>query len=147
MQSYSRDDLLALTAERYLADGYLAPDGTMRRELTGTFATAVCTQFLAAELSPQELALTAEAVRQIMALQTGTPAENARAATAEALVLVANSIRQRNNEVLAKWFLECAGAVRTAADLQAYLAHVLAVERQYGLVASLSLQHSSPPPE
>src|SRR5580765_1873477 len=144
MQSLTREDLLALTAARYLADGYTGPDGAMRRELTGTYATAASTQFLAAELSPQELELTAEAVRQILPMQSGAPGERARATVDEALHLVANSIRQPSNEVMATWFHDCADAVRTRADLTAFLAHALAVERQYGLVANLSRQHGSP---
>lgn len=145
MQSYTREDMLALTAPRYLAEGYLGPDGTMRRELTGTFATAASTQFLAAELSPQEMALTAEAVRQILPQQPGAPGERAQATVDEALHVVANAIRQPSNEVMATWFRDCAAAVRARADLEAFLAHVQAVERQYGLVASLSRQHASPP--
>lgn len=145
MQSYTREDLLELTPDVYLADGWLAADGTMRRELTGTLAIATCTRFLVAELSPQEFALTAEAVRQILALETGSAAERARKATAEALVLIANSIRQPNNEVKARWFLQCADAVHSWPELEAYLAHILAVERQYNLVASLSQQAGSSP--
>jgi hypothetical protein len=146
MASYTRDDLLALTPERYLADGYFDAAGALRREFATTFATAACTQFLAADLSPQELSLSAEAVRQILPLHVGTPSARATATTQEALALVANAIQQRNNEVLARWLQQCAGVVRTQTDLQAFLAHLLAAERQYGLIAELSAPPSSPPP-
>lgn len=145
MQSYTREDLLALTPERYLADGYIGADGAMRREFNSDYATAASTQFLAAELSPQELSLTCEAVRQILPLQAGTPGARAQATADEALGLVANAIKQPNNEAVARWLHACAAAVRTETDLQAFLQHLLATERQYGLVASFSQQASSPP--
>jgi hypothetical protein len=145
MQSWTREDMLALTAPRYLAEGYVGADGVARPELTGMFATAASTQFLAAELSPQELALTAEAVRQVLPLHAGDPATRAVETVEEALHVVANAIRQPSNEVMATWFRDCAQKVRTRADLAAFLAHVQAVEVQYGLVAGLSRQHASPP--
>ena len=146
MPSYTREDLLALTPDRFLAAGYTNPDGTMRREFAADYATAASTQFLAAELSPQELALTAEAVRQILPqYERGTPGERARATADEALAVVANAIRQPNNEVLARWLRDCAAAVRTETDLQAFLAYLLATERQYGLVAAFSRQPSLSP--
>lgn len=145
MQSYTRNDLLALTSEQYLANGYTGPDGAMRPEFNSDYATAASTQFLESGLSPQELSLTAEAVRQILPLHEGSPGERARATADEALGLVANAIKQPNNEVLARWLNACAAAVHSEADLQAFLAHLLATERLYGLVADLSQQDSSPP--
>lgn len=145
MPSLTRDDLLALTADRYCAGGYTGADGALRREFRAEYATAACTQFLAAELSPQELALTAEAVRQVLPLHDGPPGERANGAADEALSVVAHAIRQSNNEVLARWLKQCAVAVRTEADLQGFLAHLLATERQYALVAPLSQQALSQP--
>jgi hypothetical protein len=146
MASYTRDDLLALTPERYLAEGYVDPAGSARRELATVFATAASTQFLAGEVAPQELSLTAEAVRQILPLHDGAPSARAQAAAQEALALVANAIQQRNNEVLARWLQQCARAVRTEADLMAFLSHLLATERQYGPIAELSALPALPPP-
>ena len=147
MVSYTRDDLLALTPARYLAHGWTTQDGKPRRELTGIDATAASTQFAAAELSPQELALTAEAVRQILPLQSGGPGHRAHEAAMEALGLVTTAIRQINNQVLAQWLVECADSVRTEADLNAFLAHLQATERQYGLIAGMLPPSSEPSPQ
>lgn len=85
-------------------------------------------------------------MRQVLPqYERGTPHERAVATAEEALAVVANAIRQPNNEVLARWLRDCAAAVRTAADLQAFLAYLLATERQYGLIAALSRQPSLSP--
>ena len=139
MPSMTREELLALTPDRYLAAGWTAPDGTPRRELVGIDATATSTRFLDAQLSPQELALPGEAVRQIL------PKVRAHDAAMEALGLVAGAIRQPNNQVLARWLIDCADAVRTEADLAAFLAHLQATERQYGLIAGMSSPPSPSP--
>ncbi len=89
----TRQDLLALPPERYLQDGYLGPDGLIRAAFLSHYATAASTQFLAAELSPQELALTAEAVRQVLPLEGGAPHDRAMAAAQEALGIVAHAIQ------------------------------------------------------
>ena len=146
MASYTREDLLALTPDHYLAAGWTTADGAPRPELTGIDATAASTQFLAAALSPQELSLTAEAVRQIIPLHSGDPGRRARDTAMEALGLVTNAIRQPNNEVLAQWLVDCAASVHTGADLEAFLDHLLATERQYGLIAGMSREDASPPP-
>jgi hypothetical protein len=145
MPSYSREDLLALTPDRYLAAGFAQPDGSVRREFLADYATAAGTQFLAADLSPQELALTAEAVRQILPLRDGAPGSRARGSAAEALGVVAHAIQQPNNEVLAQWLTQCAAAVSTEADLQGFLAHLQAVERQYPLLVAFSPKVLPPP--
>jgi hypothetical protein len=139
----TRDELLALTPAQYLAEGWTTADGAPRRELTGIDATAASTQFLAAELSPQELALTAEAVRQILPQTDEPPGPRAHEASMEALGLVGRAIGQTNNQVLARWLIDCADRVRTEADLAAFLRHLTATERQYSLVAELSQPPSS----
>ena len=84
-------------------------------------------------------------MRQILPLHDGEPKVRAHDAAMEALGLVAGAIRQPNNQVLARWLIDCADAVRTEADLAAFLAHLLATERQYGLIAGMSAPPSPSP--
>jgi len=135
MSTTTREELLRLTPEVYLADGYLAPDGTLRRTLTGEAASAAATQLLAAELSPQELGLTVEAIRELLAVHgEPTPAERLQATLEEVVALVARIIQQPNNPGLWGWISACAAPVGTAEELEAFLAHLTAVNRLYTLL-------------
>ncbi len=137
LHDYSRSDLLALTPEHYLADGYRNAAGTIRPELTGEYATAAATQLLDAEASPQEVSLTAEAIRQILPLHMASSRDRLVASLEEALALVARTLQKGNNEGLVNWLIGCAAAVGRQADLDAFLVHLQAVERQYAIVAAL----------
>ena len=138
MQPRTRADLLARTPDRYLRGGYLDAAGAVRPGLLADDATAAATQLLAADASPQELAYTLEAVRQSLPLHGAAgPEARLRAALDEALAVVAGAIRQPNNPGLARWIGACAAAVRTGADLDAFLAHVEAALRQHALLAAM----------
>jgi hypothetical protein len=135
----TREVLLALTPARYLANGFLQPDGTPRAELRTDWATAAATQLLAAEAAPQELAFTVEALRAVLPLHDeGPPDERATEAVDEALDVVAGLIRQDNNGGIVTWLRGCAAQVRQPDDLAALLLHVESVLKLYGLLASLS---------
>ncbi len=137
LQEYSRADLLALTPDRYLADGYCDASGGIRPELTGQYATAAATQLLQAEASPQEVSLTAEAIRQLLPLHMASSQDRLVTAMEEALTLVARTLQQGNNEGLVNWLSGCAATVRRQADIDGFLAHLQAVERQYAVLAAL----------
>lgn len=149
MQEYTRADLLALTPERYLADGFLDGAGRPRPELRSDWATAASTQLLVgAELSPQEFAFTYEALNLALARQTedGPPLERAVAALDEALEVVGRMIRQPTNEGLEEWLEACVAHVSRAGDLDALLEHVQATMRQYAMFAALPALDSSSAP-
>jgi len=138
MQSRTRDDLLALTPDVYLRDGYLDAAGALRSELLSDCATGAATQLLAAEASPQELALTLEGVRQLLPVQgVAGAAAQLGAALDEALQVVAGAIRQPNNAGLVRWINACANGVRTEADVDGFLRHVEAALRQHALLAAM----------
>lgn len=138
IQDLTRADLLALVPDRYLADGYLDPAGQPRRELSQTYATAACTQLADAQLAPQELGFTLEAIRLLLPQHDeNDPGERLHATVEEALVTVARAIQQANNEGLMQWLSACVGHVRTEQDIHAFIAHMEAVNRQYSLFASL----------
>jgi len=138
MQARTRDDLLTLTPDVYLRDGYRDAAGAVRPALLSDCATAAATQLLAAEASPQELALTLEGVRQLLPVQDaiGTAARLG-AALDEALQVVAGAIRQPNNAGLVRWIGACAAGVRTEADVDGFLRHVEAALRQHALLAAM----------
>ena len=140
VRDYTRDELLELSASRYLSGGFVDRRGKPLAALQTTFATAAATQFLAAQLSPQELSFTYEALTQSLPLHAEAPPVRLAGATQEALEVVRAMIRQPNNPRLEQWLGECAAAVRTGADLDAFLDHFMAVLRQYTVIAA-SVSH------
>jgi DNA-binding transcriptional MerR regulator len=147
MSTTTREDLLRLTPDVYLADGYLAADGTPQRALIGEAASAAATQLRAAELAPQELGFTLEAIRQLLPLHDEpTVSERLHATLEEAAELVARTIGQPNNAGLWRWLNACAAPVGTAAELDAFLAHLDAVNRIYAMLVALEPEQSPEPP-
>src|SRR5262245_4991492 len=126
MKETSREEFLALTPARYLANGFVDQGGKPRPELQNLWATAAAPQLLAADLAPQELGLMYEALRQTLKLHAEGPApQRLRAALDEALEIVRGYIGQPNNPGLVKWLNECAAMVKTPADLDAFMLHLL----------------------
>jgi hypothetical protein len=139
MRAYSREELLALTPARYLKEGFVDNKGKPKPELLTGYATAAATQLLAAEVAPQELAFTYEALRQTLPMQEGPPPKRIRGAVEEALGIVRGMIQQPNNPGLTKWTNDATAMVKGPADIDAFMAHFLAVLRLYSvLVASRS---------
>lgn len=137
MRNYTRDELLALTPDHYLASGYLDDNLRPRRELTTDYATAAATQLLAAELPAQELAFTYEALRFVLPNHDGPPRERARDALAEALETVTRMTRQTNNEGLVRWLDACLAAIGRPEDIDALLQHIQSVLRLYTAIAAI----------
>jgi hypothetical protein len=123
-----------LKASFYLAEGYADKQGQARAELLTTFAAATAALFLHALLSPQELTLTHEALQQALLKHTGAPSSRAQGALGEALETARGTIKQPNHKALGEWLTECTQAVKTDADLQAFLEHVSAVSRKYAVI-------------
>ena len=143
MAAHTRAELLALTPDQYLAQGYLGPDGKPRPILLTGAVTAAATQLLQAELAPQEFGFTLAALREVLPLhKTEPPAVQAMSSLVEALTIVARMIGQRNNKGFVTWLLGCAERVREPGDVDAWLAHMHSVLQQYGLLASFA---DSPP--
>jgi hypothetical protein len=136
IRDYTRAELLALTPGKYLANGFVDKKGKPVPELQNTYATAASTQLLAGDLSPQELAFTYEALKQTLSLHEGAPDKKAKAALDEALETVRGMIKQPNNPGLTKWINQCATFVKSPADIEAFLAHVLAVLRLYSVMVA-----------
>ena len=111
-----------------------------RPELRDAEAVAVTTQMTAAQLSPQEMAFTWEAIRAWLPRQQGVAPERLATALAAAFATVAGMIRQSNNQGLIDWCRACAAFVTTEADIEAFVEHMRAVLRLYALIAAL------PPP-
>ncbi len=143
IRSYTKAELLALTPDRYLADGFCDAAGDPRPELLTEYATAATNQLMQGELSPDELTFTVEAFRLALPMQSGEPAAQAHGAVEEALATVARMIRQPNNESLIQWLEHCADHVRDADDLSALEDHLDAVLRLYAVVAVFEPSDSS----
>ena len=140
MSVSARAALRARTPSVYLQAGFCDAAGQVRLALLDAEAIAAATQLTVAELSPQEMAFTWEAIRALLPLQRGTPEARMQDGLGEALATVRRMIRQPNNEGLVDWCRACAGFVRTEADIAAFLTHMRAVLRLYSLLVSL------PPP-
>lgn len=139
-----QEDLLARTPDRYLADGFVDGSGAIRPDLLGVDATAAGVQLLAADAAPQELGFTLGALTLLTAQhERGSAPQRLSSALGEALATVARAIQQPNNAGLVQWLDACRARVATEADLQAFLKHFEAVNRQYGLL--VALQPAAPP--
>jgi hypothetical protein len=145
MRSYTREELLALTPRRYLADGYLNAAGQPRSELSSDYATAAANQLMVAQLPAQELTFTFEALRAVLPMHDGPPRERARAAVDEALTVVTQMTRQTNNEGLVRWLDECVAAIRRPEDIDAMLSHMQAVLRLYTVMAAIPVAAAASP--
>jgi len=136
-ESWDRSELLALTPLVYLRNGLRDEAGQLRPELQGVCATAAATQLEEAEASPQEVAATLEALRQVLPLHRGKPRKRLSAACAEALETVSMMYAKANNRGIVTWLDQCSTAVKTEDDINAFVDHFTAVVRQYGVISAL----------
>src|SRR5437016_4407128 len=115
----TRADLLALKPGAYLQGGFVDGTGALRPELRGLTPFAVATQLEQGEVSPQEVAFTLEALRQVLPSHTGTAGERLKGAVRQALDLVAGMLGIFNNAALETWLSQCVPFVKTDQDLAA----------------------------
>ena len=129
-------ELLALTPLEYLKAGYRGANGQIRPELLSTCGTAASTQLAATGTSPQELSTTRESLRQVLPWhkEPMPAAQRLAEALEEALSTAASLLGKKNNPGIVKWTAECAGAARTADDIDFFMAHFTAVVRQYAVI-------------
>ena len=138
MEPGSRAEMEARVPARYLAEGWLDEAGGVRPGLVGADATAAAMQLMAAEVAPQELGFTVAALQLLIPQHEQADAgRRLSGALAEALATVARAIQQPNNAGLCAWLWDCAGRVARGGDLVAFQAHLVAVDRQYGLLVAL----------
>lgn len=130
-----RTALRALTPDRYLAEGWQAPEGGVRREATGLWATAAAEQLLAADVPAAEVAATYEAFRQVLPYYGAAAAAALDDVRDEALDLVAKLLGQPNHHGLRDWAAACLARVREPQDVEAFMAHFRAVSLQYEVIA------------
>ena len=145
MRELSRDDMLALTPDIYLRDGFRGPDGALRPDLLTQDALAAALQLREADLAPQEFSMTVAALRQVLPLHGGTAPARITSVLDETFAVVGRMIRQENNEGLVSWCRACAKSVQQPADIESWHMHVEAVLRQYIALASLPPPASEPP--
>ena len=130
--------MLARTPERYLAGGWLDAGGAVRAGLRGADATGAAMHLMAAGVAPQELGFTVAALTLVLPQhEESGVGEKLAAALTEALATVARAIQQPNNQGLTGWLGACAARVATEADLEAFMGHVTAVDRQYTMIVAM----------
>jgi len=137
MSETSVDIALDRTPDVYLRDGYRDATGATRPDLLDAEALNAASQLGLAELAPQEMAFTYEALQALLPLHEGAAPERFNAALGEALATVGRMIRQPNNEGLASWCRGCASHIREEADIPAFFDHMLAVLRLYTLFVDM----------
>ncbi|MDB6122858.1 MAG: hypothetical protein JWQ71_1851 [Pedosphaera sp.] len=131
----------------YLAKGFFVAPKKIQPELTGTYAFAAASQLERAEASPDELAATLEALKQILPTQSGDDAARKfGAAVQEALALVERMLNISNNIAIEGWLRECAKYVKTPEDIDAFLQHFQAVLLQYTALIGVKHTGNTPPP-
>lgn len=135
---YDRKTLLALTPEKYLSGGFRDEHGKPRAELRSLFATAASTQLERAEVSPDELGATFDALKMVLPLHEGPAPARAARACEEAILTVESLHDQDANPGLAAWLDACAAAVKSDDDIPALVDHVQAVVRQYTLIIAMA---------
>jgi len=134
----TREQFLSLTPDVYLGDGLADSKGDIRPQLLGEYATAAVEQLLAGHLRLDELEATYQALVQTLPLHQGQTPERFLAAYNEALEIASMMMGGReNNEALLKWLHSCAPSVETEKDLEAFMAHFLAVFRQYAAIQAI----------
>lgn len=131
-------ELLSATPGEYLKDGWMDAKGQTRADLLGLKAFAIASQLQQAYVSSQELALTQEALKQVLALDEGDIETRFPDAVSEALDLVGGITNTAPNPRLANWLKACIPFVKTEADLQAFLQHLQAVMRQHVTLIGVS---------
>lgn len=136
----NRADLLKLTPEIYLKEGYRGNDGLPRPELRSVYATAAATQLGEAEASPQELGSLLEAMRQVLPGHTGAPAERLSGVAHEAFELVCSLYEQASNPGIVQWIQPCIAAVRMPEDVDLFFIHFEAVVQQCAVIAGIRSQ-------
>lgn len=133
------DELVELRPLRFLrGQGPTNDEGKPRDDLTGLFASAACTTFERAELSPQELATTYEAVKQCLGISDEPkPGPRFRKGVDHALDVCAELLAKEPNDALVDWIYEWFPLVESDAGIEAFHKHMNAVVTQYALIQSL----------
>ena len=132
MRELDRDGMLALTPDIYLAEGFFGADGKPRPELLTDYAAAAVAQLHAADAAPQEVGFTIAGIGELLALSAEEdPGDRLWSCLDEASTTVASIIQQPNNTGLRRWLYACAEAVGDENDLDAFMAHIEAVDRIY----------------
>jgi hypothetical protein len=135
----SRQQLLAVRPSDYLKNGFVDGAGAPQPALLGMTPFAVATQLVQGEASPQETAITLQAIREVLPDHAASPpGERLEGAVNEALPLVAGMLGISNNIVLAGWIAQCLPFVKTDQDISAFLEHFQTVLLQHNALVMVN---------
>jgi hypothetical protein len=137
MSDIDQQQLLTMTPNVYLRRGFRWGNGERFPELNGIWATAASLQMENAEASPQELAFTLDALREVALLHRPFDSNFVAEVTQEAIETVRGMIEQPNNRGIVRWIADCRPAIRNQRDFDDWLSHMQAVVRQYGTMIAM----------
>ena len=135
-ETLSREDLLALTPQVYLRQGFRDHGGAPRKELLGLWALAAAEQLKDAGLVPGDLDPAVAAVAKVALEHARAPREKL---DAEALLTALDTARP--SAPVRSLLKGCVGALRDRQDLRPMVEHLGAALR------TLALLCAAPPPE
>jgi hypothetical protein len=127
----TKDQYLSMTPDHYLAQGFRDSSNAPRPELTSIWATAGATQLQATP--PRQLGTIVAALREVLPLHAGSPAQRYLSACHEAMEVVQGVLLAPVHPKLAQWLTSFTPMLRNDTDLQDLLTHVTAVARQHAL--------------
>lgn len=130
----NRDEMLAATPDRYLAEGWTDGAGRPWPEVRGAWASAAAQQWLAAKVAVQEVEITYEAFNQVLPYYPDAAARVADLA-AESLALARGVMDQPNHPSFVAWMEACLLNVHHPRDGEAFMAHFKSALLQYALTA------------
>jgi hypothetical protein len=115
----------------YMSRGWrLSPLDQIRPDLLGVQALRVALMFRIAEVSPQELTMTAVALEHALS-ESGETSEKKFIELIDSSLAMVSATRQRENHaVLVKWLQDFQPFIRTTDELECFLSHLLAVLKQ-----------------
>ncbi|MEL7472107.1 MAG: hypothetical protein AAGK04_02230 [Planctomycetota bacterium] len=135
----SPEEIAAMRPLAYLrGQGPLDDSGQPREDLAGAFTSAACLAFESGGLSPQELALVYESLKQCMPLAIAdTASQRFQTGVDHAFNIVAGFIGQEINDALQDWIQEWFPLIESDACTDAFMVHMSAALSQYALIISL----------
>jgi hypothetical protein len=127
----TKDQYLSMTPDRYLAQGFRDGTNKPRPELTSIWATAGATQL--EDVPPRQLGTVVAALREVLPLHEGTPAERYHTGCEEAMEVAQGVLLAPVHPKLSQWLASFAPMLRSNSDLDDLLTHVTAVARQHAM--------------
>lgn len=134
----SKEEMKNMRPLSYLRGlGCLDETGVPRDDLAGVLCAAAVMQFEAGEVAPQELMTLFEAIKQCLAIQSGTAFEQFQEGIDQAMDITADLLNKEINGTLYGWIMEWQPFMESPPCLDAFIGHLVSVVTTYGLVMAM----------